>query len=203
MRVWLAPDGRLVGFQHVVPETAPGARPDRAAAHARAEEFLRSQTAQPHRLVEENLKQRPNRHDYVFTWEREGFNIQGATYRRTVEMQGDRVGSYIEFLHVPEQWKRDFAALRSKNTLYTQIAWAFYIPLIVAAIMVHIQAIQRRQVPWRPLIFLCAVVGVSMVANQWNSLPFFLDGVPTSTPMLQSVLIVVLQGLGAGVAVFF
>jgi membrane protease YdiL (CAAX protease family) len=203
MRVWLSPDGRLRGFEHVIAETASGARLDKDAARSRAEEFLRSQTSQPHRLIEEQLEQKPNRHDYVFTWEREGFEVRGAKYRRTVEIYGDRLGAYHEFLHVPEQWERDFTALRSKNILYTQIAQAFYVPLILAAIIVHIQAIRRREVPWRPLILLCAVVGALMVANQWNALPFFLDGMPTSTSVPESVLIGLLQGLGAGVGVFF
>ena len=72
--------------------------------------------------IEEQLQERPARYDYVFTWEQEGFRAKDATYRRTVVVQGDKIGRYSEYLYVPEKWKRDFATLRSSNELYSQAA---------------------------------------------------------------------------------
>jgi len=201
--VQVSPDGRVVGFEHQIEEAAPGARLAMEAARALADQFLRRRTASGQRLIEEQLQERPNRWDYVFTWEQEGFRAREATYRRSVTIQGDQVGSYEEFLHVPEQWERDFAALRSKNELYTQIAQAFYLPLMLAALAVLIQALRRRQVRWRPLVLGSAVVGGLMVINEWNGLPFFIDRMPTSSSYRDSILIGLLQGLGAGVGIFF
>lgn len=203
LRVFLHPSGRIVGFEHVIAEAAKGARLDQTDARQRAEEFLRRQTQAPYRLIEEERRDRPNRYDYVFTWEEEGFRAKDATLRRTVEIHGGRVGRYAEYLYVPEKWSRDFTRLRSKNELYAEIAQAFYLPLVLGAVVILIRAIRKRLLHWRPLVLISGLVAGLMVVNQWNSLPFFLDGMPTSVPYSQGVMYGLLLALGAGVGVFF
>jgi hypothetical protein len=203
MLVYLSPVGALVGFEHAVPEAAPGARLTQESARRLAGDFLAGQTKTAQRLIEEQLQERPARYDYVFTWEQEGFRAKDATYRRTIVVQGDRIGQYSEYLYVPEQWKRDFATLRSSNELYSQVASVFYIFLVLAAVVVLIQALRRRWVRWRSLLIISASVGVLMVVNEWNMIPFAIDSMPTSSPYAQSLLRALLLGLGAGVGVFF
>lgn len=199
----LAPDGRVVGFQHVVAEATPGERVSKEAARAEAAEFLRGFTAAPQRLVEEQLQERPNRYDYTFTWEQEDFKVKDATYRRTVEVQGSGIGRYEEYLYVPEAWKRDFAKLRSRNELYSQIAVAAWLPLILAALAVILLRIRKRDIPWRTVAIISGFVAVLAVFNGWNTLPFFIDRSPTSSPYNESALSGILQALGSGVGVFF
>ncbi len=199
LRVYLAPDGRLVGFRHVISEAEPGARLRRDEAYAIAERFLQEQTSAAHRLVEERLEERPARYDYVFTWEQEGFQVKDATYRRTVVIQGADVGEYSEYLHVPERWTREYARLRSANELYATIAWSLFALLIVAAVAVLVRALRRHEVRWKPLLVICGVVGAVAALNEWNLLPFYVDGMPTSSTFHQMVLLSMLSGLGTGV----
>ncbi len=201
--VRLSPTGKLVGFRHVIPEAQPGARLDRDAARRLAQEYLNHRTSLPHRLIEETTEERPARLDRVFTWEREGFHVKDATYRWTVVIQGDKIGSYSEYLKVPERWDREYAAMRSANELYTDIAQAFYLVLILAAMAVLIRALQRRDVRWGPLVTICSVATGVAVLNQWNMLPFFVDSMPTSMAYREMILLGVLQGLGTGVFYFF
>ena len=203
MTVWLSPDGRLVGYQHAIREDAAGARLSKDAARAMAAEFLKQRTGAAQRVVEEQLQERPNRYDYLFTWEQEGLRAKEATYRRTVTIQGDQVGGYREFLHVPEQWTREFAAMRSKNELYSQIAAVLYVPLILAAVGVLIASFRKRSVLWRPLVLIAGAVGVLMIVNQGNSLPMTIDQMQTSSPYPEMLTIGLLQAVGAGVGVFF
>ncbi|MBI4873770.1 MAG: CPBP family intramembrane metalloprotease [Acidobacteria bacterium] len=203
MLVWLSPDGRLAGFEHVIAETTPGARLSQEQARARAEDFLKSQSAAPHHPVEARSEDRPNRRDHFFTWEQDDLRVKDARYRRSVVVQGDRIGEFREFLYVPEQWKRDFAALRSKNELYSKIAQAFYVPLILAAVGVLIHALRKKQVSWRPLVLIAGLVGALMTISQWNNFPFFLDGMPTSAKYPEAVAMASLLAVGAGVGVFF
>jgi hypothetical protein len=203
MVVYLSPGGRVVGFRHEIAETAPGAKLDREEARRLAADFLARQTRDPQRLVEEQLQQRPARYDYVFTWEREGFRAKDATYRRTVVMHGSSVGRYSEYLYVPEQWKRDYAKLRSGNELYSLAAEVLFVLLALAAMAVLIRSLRRREILWRPLILIAGAVGAVMVINEWNSLPFFIDSMPTSSPYTQSLLYGLLLGLGSGAGVFF
>jgi hypothetical protein len=203
MLVWVSPEGRITGFEHILEEAARGARLSHEQALQVAQEFLPRFTSAPGRLVEDRLEQRPNRHDYLFTWEQEGFRANTATYRRTVVVQGDQVGRYLEYLYVPEAWRRDFSALRSRNDLFASIAQAFYLPLIIAGLVLLVRGLRRHEIPWRPVLHISGAVGVLMVISQLNSIPLAIDQYPTSSPYLQTLLLTVLQSLGIGVAVFF
>ncbi|HBY60396.1 MAG TPA: hypothetical protein DEH78_11270, partial [Solibacterales bacterium] len=200
--VFLSPRGELAGFEHVVPESAPGARLNEEQAAEIARRFLSEQTSEPHRLVDRQRSERPNRYDYTFTFEKDAFKVKDATYRRTVAVHGDRIGSYREYLHVPEQWQREFAALRSKNELYATIATSLYVPLILAAIAIMIVYLRRRDLDWRPVLAASGVVGGLTVLNQWNMLPFALDRMPTSNTFAEMLTMSALQALGAGVLTF-
>ena len=201
--VYLSPEGRLVGFRHLIAESQAGPRLDKDEARAIARRFLESQTNKPHELIEEELQERPNRYDYVFTWEQSGFKLKDGTYRRSIVVQGGQIGAYSEFVHVPERWQREYAALRSSNNLYGGIAQAFYLLLILASVAVLIQSLRRREIQWRPLLILCGVVAVATIVNEWNLLPFFIDSMPTNSPYHNTIILGLLQGLGAGVGYFF
>ncbi|MCX6625322.1 MAG: hypothetical protein NTY38_30535, partial [Acidobacteria bacterium] len=202
-RVQMSPDGRLAGFSHVIAEASPGARLSREAARERAEAFLKSVTSRPQRLIETQLIERPNRYDYSFTWERHGFQAKDATYRTSIVVQGDRIGQYSEGLYIPEAWRRAFAAMRSRNELYSQIAGALWVPLVIAALAWIVIAMRRHNIPWHKLIWASVVVAVLAVINQWNQLPFFFDHMPTSSGFGNTLILGLLQALGAGVGIFF
>ncbi len=199
--VHLRPEGKLAGFEHRVAETEAGARLDAAAARAMAEAFLLSQTTRPHKLIAEQREAKPNRDDHVFTWEQENFKAKDATLRRTVVVQGDRIGRYREFLYVPEQWQRDFATMRSSNQLYAGLANGLYLVLAVASLGLLVLALRRGEVRWQPLIRIAAVVAAFNFANELNTLPFAIDGMQTATPYPQMALLAALGAVGASVAV--
>jgi hypothetical protein len=196
---WLDPRGRMVAFDHAVPETAAGARLEVADARRRAESFLRAQRTQPHRLVEEKSEDLPNRRDHLFTFERDGFRLNDATVRVGVVVRGDKVDSFREYLRVPDQWQRSFSELRSKNELYTRIAQVFYFALLVAAAGYMIAYLRRHAIRWAPLAVAAGVVGVLSVLVEWNNLPFYLDSLPTATSVREGLLMILLQAVGSGV----
>ncbi len=201
--VWASPSGDINGFEHVIPEAAPGAKLTRDQAFGIAASFLHTMTTAPMHLVEDRLQQKPNRNDYVFTWEQDGFRAKDATYRRSIVVQGDRAGRYTEYLYVPEAWQREFAGMRSKNDLYASIAQAAWLPLVLAALVLLVRGLRRHLIPWRPLMMIAGTVGALMILNQLNSIPLLVDQFPTSSPYAQTLFLVILQSLGTGVGVFF
>src|SRR5437016_1308692 len=117
-RVEVSPSGQIVGFDHQIPEDAPGASLGESAARALAEKFLGDAM---HRalsdldFVETKTEKRKARTDYTFTWKQRDLALGDATWRIRVAVDGDRVGGYREFLEIPEQWSRDYDNLRSRN----------------------------------------------------------------------------------------
>lgn len=201
MVVYLSPRGRLMGFDHKVTEDAPATSVGVDRARAMAEEFLRKQSPAWHKVISDQVEKKTNREDYVFTWEEEGFKAKDAKLRRTVVVQGDRLGRYTEELHVPEQWQRDFAGLRSSNELYASIAQGIYVLLALWSLVVIFGGIRKRAIPWRGLLRIAGTVALLTLLNEWNELPFYLDRSPTSATVRESTAIGLLQSLGQAVFV--
>jgi membrane protease YdiL (CAAX protease family) len=156
-RANINPEGRIVGYSHVIEEARKGASIEREAAQKLAERYLSAQygaeLAQYDFLPEEsNSTERPNRRDWSFTWQRRGFHepddANGAPYRLTVTVQGDQIGGSTEFLKVPEPWQRDFERMRSRNDLIESIAIIPYLILLSAVFWFIFELSRRGGLRW-------------------------------------------------------
>ena len=175
IRARVDPKGGIVGYEHILEEAAPGARLERADAMEKAQQFL-TQTlhvdlANYAFLPDEaNAVTRPNRTDWTFTWERQGFRVKEAPYRLQVAIQGDQPGAYLEFLKVPEDWLRSYARLRSSNNFIETLALIPYAVLIGAALSVLIMLARRGLVRWKSVLalgFFITALYFAMQLNQW------------------------------------
>ena len=184
-RVGVDPGGRIVSYNHVLEEAAPGARLERDAALARAEEFLRGTLSTPldqytFLAEESNSVVRPNRTDWSFTWERSGFRAKEAPYRLRVGLQGEGIGGYEEFLKVPEAWQRDYAALRSSNNFIVIIAMLPYALLLGAALSVTITLGRSGLARWDGALKLGLVIAGLYFLAELNQWPLTLAGYDTN-----------------------
>jgi membrane protease YdiL (CAAX protease family) len=208
-RADVTPDGALVGFDHEIPEDA--ARPTIAAdaARAAAEDFLRTRM---HRdpaaldFVEGSEVTRPHRTDRTYTWKERDFNLRDATYRLEVEIDGNEVATYREYLKIPEQWTRDYQRLRSKNEAASTVDAAFMVALLVGLLAVIVMRVRRQDIRWRR----AAVVGMIGMAlsffSHLNAMPLQEFEYPTtdsySSFMMRQLLNGVISALGAGGLLF-
>jgi hypothetical protein len=176
VRVRVDPKGRIVGYDHILEEAAPGARLDKAEAFRRAEQLLtqtlHTDIAAYTLLPEEaNSAVKPNRTDWTFTWERNHFRVKDAPYRLQVTIEGDRAGGYLEFLKVPEAWQRTYTRLRSSNSFIETIALIPYAILIGAALSVLIILGRRGLIRWKWALALGAFITALYLAMQLNDWP--------------------------------
>ena len=177
-RVRVNPAGQVVGCEHKIEEARGAKTLNREQAFAEAQQFLRSKlgidlshwTFLPE---EANSVTRPNRLDWSFTWERNGFKAKDAPYRLAVSLQGDQIGGTQQYLQVPEAWTRDYQRLRSTNIFYNQIALIPYGFLLGGALWLGIALSREGKSTWRPALVIGGVVAILyflMQANDWNSL---------------------------------
>jgi hypothetical protein len=192
-QVAVAPDGRLVGFRHLIDEAAPGARLGLEEALARAEAFRRERAGDPAassgqewRLVEQTSIERPNRLDWRFTWERSEPQLPAAggepgTLRATVLLQGDQVGEHRQFVKVPEAWQREYARIRSSNELAEALDTVFgLLPLALAMLVLFVRRFVRHDLRLRPAAWLGLVGGLLGAASVLNTLPTAAANYPTT-----------------------
>ena len=185
IRVRVDPKGRIVGYDHILPEAAPGDRLDRMPAFSLAEQFL-AQTlhtdlsAYTFLSEEANSNARPNRTDWTFTWERRNFRAKDAPYRLQVSIEGDRPGGYIEFLKVPEAWQRSYERLRSSNNFIETIALVPYAVLTGAALSALIMLGRRGVVRWKWVLAIGLFITCLYFAMQLNDWPLIRAGYNTN-----------------------
>jgi membrane protease YdiL (CAAX protease family) len=182
-RVEVTTRGETVGFEHLLPETSPGANLPAADARAIAEGFLRQtmgRDAAGLDFVESSTTARPKRTDHVFTWKERGFDIKDATYRMQVTVLGDRVGGYEEYLKVPEAWTRDYDRLRSANETAGMVDAGLLVLLVLGGLAVFVIRIRNRDVRWgRAAIFGLVTAALSFLAS-CNNFPLTEFQYPTT-----------------------
>lgn len=212
-RVSVATTGAVVGFDHEIPDEAAGASLSEDAARARAEQFL-TQTMHldwaawvamgAERTVREH------RTDYYFTWKdaapleagARGYVAQ-AEHRHEVEVQGDQIGAYREYLQVPEQWQRDFEALRSKNDAASEVDTALLFVLALGMLFVLVGRIRRGDIRWRTALWVGgagAVLSFLATLNGMGTAQFGYDTTQTWAAFLAGQLLgAAVEALGVGV----
>ena len=172
--VLIAPDGRLLGYSHLLPEDAPGASLSSADAQALAENFLEglSHLAEiPLRLVESTQIDRPERLDHRFEWEREDSRPAGATYRVYVTVAGDSIAAYGEYLKIPEDAIRARNEAHSERYFLQRLFNYAHRGVQLAAVVVLLLALRAGTLRVRYALCLGAVMACLAVLQQLNYIP--------------------------------
>lgn len=149
-RVDVSTQGQVVGFDHEIPDAAPGAslKPDQARQIA--QKFLQKTM---HRDLSDlefqdtQSEKRPARVDYSFTWKQKSIDLGDGSYRIEVDVDGDHVAGYSEFVKIPDQYLRDYQSLRSRNTSAQLVDEVFWILLSLAMLVILIKRLRDRDVP--------------------------------------------------------
>lgn len=209
-RVRVNPAGKVVGYEHKIPEARGAKSLNREEAVVAAQQFLQAKlgtnlsnwTFLPE---EANSLIRPNRVDWSFTWERTGFKAKDAPYRLEVGLQGDHIGSTEEYLQVPEAWSRDYQHLRSTNIFYNQVALIPYGFLLGGALWLGISLTRQGKTSWGAALVIGVVVAILfflMQLNDWDSVRAAYDTHFTYPSfVLRSVLAMLLGAVGTALTV--
>jgi hypothetical protein len=175
-QVRIGVDGGVVGFAHLLEESAPGANLAQDSALALAEAFLRGRGFDLSQFdrVEGSTERRDKRTDHHFTWEQQGTSIvwqagdstagSGAV-RLDVDVQGDAIGRYRRYLKVPEAFDRQLTRTLSFGQVIALASLGLTFVLFLIALGISIARHRRDDVRWRPAIGIAAVIAILVVAQ--------------------------------------
>jgi len=206
--VSITTSGELVGFTRLIEEDQAGASWSQDDARQLATAFLTNDLG--HALDKLDFDavittQRKNRTDHSFVWKLKDFEINGATYRYHINVQGDQIGGFGEHLKVPETWSRQYQELRARNELTGLIASIFLFFTWVALIAVFIGRIRQRDVRWKTAGIFAAIAYLLTFLAGLNNMPvsfFNYDTTDTYTSFLvQSLLGTLVGALAAGAGI--
>jgi membrane protease YdiL (CAAX protease family) len=209
-RADVTPTGEIVGFDHEIEEEAPGANLEAHAARSLAENFLRGvmkRNLNDLEFVESETIKRPKRTDHSYTWKQKSVNLGEGSLRVEVEVGGDQIVAYHEFVKVPDQWSRDYKTLRSRNDSAQSVDQLFMFLLIVTMLIILVLRIRDRDIPVRMALGFAFVGFALYFLGQLNNFSLENFGYSTTDPyssfltryFLQSLL----AALGVGTFIFF
>jgi len=175
-RVSFKPDGTPYGFVKKLPETAPGAALDDAAARAIAEKSAREDWSidfSRYKLIEQSKVERPShRVDHTLTYEREDEKLGDGRIRLRLVVSGDALTQLAHFVFVPEAFGRRFAELRSANNTIANVASlsAGVLYGLGGCILAVLWLLRQRRLLWKPALIAGAIVaGVNALALLANA----------------------------------
>jgi membrane protease YdiL (CAAX protease family) len=208
-RVDVDTQGQVVGFDHETPDAAPGASLSPEQAREIAQKFLR---ATMHRdlsdleFLDSQSEKRPARVDYSFTWKQKSINLGDGSYRIEVDVDGDQVAGYSEYVKIPDQWIRDYQSLRSRNTSAQLVDEVFFVLLSLAMLVILVKRLRDRDVPLRMAAGFGLVGMVLYFLEDLNSFSLSQFGYSTtdsySSFMAGYFLHAILSALGVGAFIF-
>ena len=171
-RVDVTPAGEVVGFDRELPEAAPGANLEADSARALAEKFLvevMGRDLAGLEFVDKVLEKRPARTDYSFTWKQKNVDLGEGSLRLEVEVDGDQVGGFREFVKIPEGWTRDYKKLRSRNEAANVVDEVPWLLLCIAGLALLVQRLRKRDVPIRLSLSFASVAALLYFLGQLNA----------------------------------
>jgi len=208
-RVDVSTQGQVVGFDHEIPDTAPGASLVPEQARQIAEQFLQNTM---HRdlsdleFLDSESEKRPARVDYSFIWKQKSVDLGDGSYRIEVDIDGDQVAGYSEFVKIPDQWLRDYRSLRSRNISAQLVDEVFFILLSLAMLVILVRRLRDRDVPLRMAVAFGLVAAGLYFLGELNSFSLSQFGYSTTDSHSSFIagyfLDAVLSSLGIGAFIF-
>jgi membrane protease YdiL (CAAX protease family) len=208
-RVDVGTQGQVVGFDHEIPDAAPGASLTSQQARDIAQQFLQNTM---HRdlsgleFLDTQSEKRPARVDYSFTWKQKNINLGDGSYRIEVDVDGDQVAGYSEYVKIPDQYLRDYQSLRSRNISAQVVDEVFWILLSLAMLVILIKRLRDRDAPLKMAAGFGVVGTVLYFLEQLNSFSLSQFGYSTtdsySSFMAGYFRDAILSALGVGAFIF-
>jgi len=180
--------GRLMGFQHTIPEDRPGAdiSDDQARAIAAAFAAAQGQDVGAMDLKESLSEKKKARRDHTLAWEArpgDARNLDEAHYRVEVTVAGDQVTAWRSFWKIPETFSRR----RSQNNWLSIVVLSLNILAIVGAVVcglwLLIGNIRHSLVRWGTVIRLAILPTLLAAVGAVLSLSLLYENYNTAIPL--------------------
>jgi MFS family permease len=204
-RVFMATDGRVIGFDRRFAEEdeRPALSADEATALAGT--VLREWLGEPDgrwevRSSSFETRKTSNRVDRTITFERTDRRVATAPIRLDVTIAGDTPSAARRYVEIPEGFRRRYSDMRSANELFAISATVALVALIVAGALTLRHYGRRRMLRWRPAMYVGGVIGLLIAAAGLNELPTAWYGYDTATSPASFQLLIVMGSLAAGAA---
>ena len=195
--------GEAPRVSHVLPEGRPGETLTEEEARFLAQGAIEEQlgtTPGTVREISADEAVRPNRTDWTFTFAAtQGYPLLEGEGRAEVRIAGDEVVGARKFVHVPENWEREWRADQSRRTLALIPSAAIVLLLALVALILAIVRWTQGSLQTAPLRVLPGIMAIVLLLAGINGWPTTVGIFNTQLSFGNQVAISLL-GLGLGLA---
>ena len=134
--------GEIWSLEHKLPEAAPGDSLSENDAKMLADSAVRAKwdlNPRELKMIEISPKERPNRHDWSFTYADTAFYpLSQGEARAVVSIAGSEVVDAYRMVHVPQEWERQKRNERSVLDIISQVSSLLIAVLVIAAFIIAV-----------------------------------------------------------------
>jgi hypothetical protein len=181
--VHYTPGGRFTKYSRHLEEDAAGAFLSLDSARVLAQQYLLATTGLALSDLEEKVAvstDMPNRREHKFEWEKRDFRAKEATLRYRVEIQGDEVGFFREYVKLPEAWERQYERERASNELFQNLAEFLGLLLGIGIVVTLFRELRARNLAGRAPLMIGVALAVGLFLMALNSWPLVFSGYETT-----------------------
>jgi hypothetical protein len=199
--------GRVVSFDHQLPEDQPGADITPDAARVLASAFLASRGFDVSRLeLKESTSERKKaRRDHTLVWEAspgDPRNLDEAHYRIRVQVAGDQIGAIAPFWKLPESYERTRSQRNLLSNMLLFLRIIFIAGGMALALWLIVQRTRKHELRWRNVVKISVPVSVLGVLGSISTAPLFLRRYDTAIP-IETFRVMMIAGVAiSGVGLF-
>jgi len=201
--VRFATGGGGARITHVLPEDRPGQDlPEEAARDLALGALLEAFAMNREELREVSAEKsaRPNRTDWTFTFSpMEAFQIPEGEGRVEVQIAGDEVVGVRRFVHVPEDWEREWRGELSRRALARIPSAGLLLLVTVAGMVLALVKWARGSLATKPLRTLTAAMALVLFLSALNEWPNARSSFSTLISLGNQVVLALL-GIGLAMA---
>jgi len=194
--------GKVVAFDHVLPEDAPGSNLKLLAARTQTEKFLqtRGYDLTNFRLEQQERRRYKQRTDYTFSYEstpQSPFAIGEARLRLEVIIRGGEVARFYTTVKIPEAWRLKQTQQVTHQTLFFILKITILLLVLGWAIVLLMRQSPRRIKQLKRflpvLIFLPLLGLITMVGEYRSSLLAYPTSWMLSTYQMVWIVVVIVR----------
>lgn len=167
----ISPTGKLLGFRHILPDSALGDTLSAAAALQLAQQILQNWPGirfSDFKLEQSSSTQKNRRTDHRLTFTRTGADLGEGAEVLEVSVAGTELAGVIRWFRNPQNYITTSGVVGGANLLLNAISVAVYVVLLIAALVMFLRKYHDGEIGVRTGLWLGGIVFFSVLGFTLN-----------------------------------
>ncbi|UCG27339.1 MAG: CPBP family intramembrane metalloprotease, partial [Bacteroidales bacterium] len=190
-------EGNVLNVYHRIPEKREGAVLEQEEAQSLTDSVLLDIFKMERNDLKEisvTPEQLENRRNWTFVYaDTLNYTLDQGQGRYRVSIHGDEVVSYASFVHIPEEWERNYNDLQSRRNIIRTVGTVFPIAVVILGIILGIIRWTRKRFSIRLFLFFSIGLFLLFILNSYLSWHTLMYDYQTSLPLRNFITMLIIS----------